>query len=140
MASKPRWSPRIRIPVIGRLLTFNWGRRGPSWSLKLGWVTFNSRGEYSINGPGILDYRGRWLPRKPRGATSPLPREVAPREVWGEVDEVPAPPKRRRRGSPAKVCGARFAGGPACMLTPGSHDWHVPDPARGEPWRAAWRS
>lgn len=55
-----RWSPRVRIPLLGRLVTLNIGRRGASTSLKLGPLTLNSRGTYSFNGPSILDFRGKW--------------------------------------------------------------------------------
>lgn len=52
---------RKRIPILGRLLGVNIGRRGvTSVSGRVGPISANSRGRWSINLPGGWSWRGRW--------------------------------------------------------------------------------
>lgn len=114
-----RWSPRVRIPILGRFLTLNWGRRGASLSGRLGPLTFNSRGGWSFNGPGILDFRGRW-------------KDAPIRRRRGKAES----PRSGQRSFP---CGARWRGGAPCPLREGHLDEGWPHRPEGEvAWRPAW--
>lgn len=45
---------------IGNNSWLNFSKSGASGSTRLGPVTLNSRGGFSLNLPGGLNYRGRW--------------------------------------------------------------------------------
>lgn len=54
---------RKRVSV-GKHGWINLSGSGASASLKVGPLTFNSRGGLFVNGPGGMNFRGRWKPRK----------------------------------------------------------------------------
>lgn len=153
---RPRWSPRKRIRLFGgrtfgAVLNLSRGKQdgpGPAglirgflhsgWSLSFNLLgaTFNTRGRYSIDGPGIADFRGTW---KDPSIVNPGGRSRVnsqpPRA--NDTGEIHGPAPRRARGTQTHLCGMRWQGGSPCTLGAGHEDeWHLPSPTTGEP---AWK-
>jgi hypothetical protein len=149
--SRPRWSPRKRIRLFGGrafgvVLNLSRGKQdgpGPSglirgflhsgWSLSFNLLgaTFNTRGRYSIDGPGVADFRGTW--KNPSVKT----RRESRAPAVNDNGEIHGRAPRRARGTNPHLCGMRWHGGAPCIL-PADHEdeWHFPGPASGEP---AWK-
>jgi len=152
MVTRPRWSPRKRIRLFGgrafgAVLNLSRGKQdgrglagvvrgflhsGWSLSFNLLGTTWNTRGRYSIDGPGVADFRGRWK-ESPRQNS----RENPAQPSTDDSDEIRGRAPRRARRHPAELCGLRWQGGAPCTL-PADHgtEWHTPDPATGQsPWK-----
>lgn len=136
-----RWSPRERVRVFGNRwfgLVANGSRQGISWSLNFLGATFNSRGTYSINGPSILDFRGRWK-------DTPTGNRGGNRGGNPAGNRTGNPGRRRRResaGTPRQsrthvdTCAAVDLEGWPCTLDAGHTSPHRPPVGSG---RASWR-
>src|SRR5882724_6649389 len=133
MSRRPRWSPRKRIRLFGGrafglVLNLSRGKQdgqgvaglirgflhsGWSLSFNLLGATFNTRGRYSIDGPGIADFRGTWK-TTPSRVNSRTPQVTDDGEIHGAAP-------RRARGTATHLCGMRWHGGSPCTL-PAGHE------------------